>query len=134
MSEHTQRSISLALRTSYDELPLLRHVIRQTLPPLSQDQQSRYLGAVTEIAVNAIDASKRAETIRVTLVLAPRPSVTISDFGSGFDPAHPPASDSDSLGQGLTIAAASVPGIIIDSSPSGTSVTLPYPAAEQIAS
>jgi len=130
-------TICLTLPADYEELPLIRHVIRQTLAPLSRDQESRYLGAVTEIAVNAIEsvtATARQRSITLTIQLHPQPTVTIADHGLGIDASELQPAKCGNLGQGLIIAKAAVPNLSISSTDEGTIVRLPYPLPNQAAS
>jgi len=130
-------TICLTLPADYQELPLIRHVIRQTLPPLSRDQESRYLGAVTEMVVNAME-SMTATTLRpsitLTIQLHPQPTVIIEDHGPGTDSSEHRPAKYGNLGQGLIIAKAAVPDLSISSTADGTIVRLPYPVPNQASS
>jgi len=130
-------TICLTLPADYEELPLIRHVIRQTLPPLSRDQESRYLGAITEIAANAIEsvtATPLWPYISLTIQLHPQPAVIIADRGPGIDASSHKPTKYGNLGQGLIIAKAAVPNLSISSTAAGTIVRLPYPLPNQAAS
>ena len=101
-----------------------------TLHTGDADADTLFAIAVTEIATNAIEAHRRAgvdEHIVVTIDTRTR-SVTIIDFGTGLPIPHetPSPDPAATSGRGLIIARSICPGLRVDSSIRGTTVTLPY--------
>lgn len=109
---------------------LVRACIRDAASFRSDDAESSYLVAVTEIVVNAIEAS--AGSSRSS---APGGLPVVVELWSGSDArveVHDRVGSSeygtvkpDHLGAGLTIAEAFVSGLTVDTTPRGTTVRLP---------
>jgi len=117
-----------------DSLALIRLVLRRTLPDLKPDVASSYYSAVTEILTNAIHAHRDADLeapIEVGVRLEAPPAVTISDRGRGFDPTEVISGRDDFSGNGLRIATTVCPQMTIASDSNGTTVTMPFPEADE---
>ena len=121
-------TISMPPHTS--RLAQIRLVLRRSLPPRDPDDASLYYGAVTEILVNAIEAHELVGCLDPVVVDVhpdePR-GVVVRDCGPGFDPTSEIEPQSHGSGHGLRIARAVCPELSIESSASGTTVTLPFP-------
>ncbi len=123
---------TVRLSNDLETIAFARMVIRHSLPPLEEELESLFFGAFTEIVTNAIqEHTRRAIDTDVEVVISNgrHPLIEVVDSGAGFD-ADAPTSADDRLGLGLLITRSVVPGMSIESGPSGTRVSLPYPAAE----
>lgn len=124
--------VSIDLPPRIDLIPTVRLMLRRALPVMGSDNDSLYFGAVTEILANAMQAHAAIpeRPICVDVSLTGRPTVTITDFGPGFDPDDPPEPTRQDgqfgRGRGLTIARFACPDLTITSSERGTTVALPF--------
>ncbi|MEO6652478.1 MAG: ATP-binding protein [Ilumatobacteraceae bacterium] len=120
-------AIRLTMPAGLAHLSLVRACLRDTATFPSEDAESRLLLAVTEVMVNAIEASNgdradqsdRAEIV-VTIEGSPPEHVEIRDFGGAWTPS---VSKPGHLGAGLVIAEALVP-LAMTTSAEGTIVRL----------
>ncbi len=121
--------VTIEVMPDHELIPTVRLMLRRALPHLASDDDSLYFGAVTEILANAMQAHAASpdQPILVNLSLQSRPSVSVVDYGPGFDPHAARSRDQrDGRGNGLLIARSACPNMRIDSSPSGTTVLLPF--------
>lgn len=129
----------LLLPPDSTSIAVARSVIRRTVRFRNDDSESRFLTGFTDLLINAIEEHQRRgidEPIVVAAEFGQASLVSITDVGGGYT-----ASDADGLfgnparvvhtdrmperGRGVAIATLLVPGLTIDSSDSGTTVTLP---------
>ncbi len=124
---------TVRLANDVELIAFARLMLRRTLPDLDAVDEPLFFGAVTEIIANAIAANQRAqreEPIELSLHLGPEPQIVVRDNGTGFDPRSPlQHPESSGEGLGLQIAHSVCPDLSIDSSPTGTTVTIPFPVA-----
>lgn len=121
---------TLRLQPDLAAIAYARLVLRRSLPELDETADALFFGAVTEIMSNAINAQVAADplgSIAVGVCTTYPLSISITDHGTGFDPAAVPPPTGDESGFGLQIARSVCPDMTISSSGSGTTVTLPYP-------
>lgn len=128
----TNSTIRLDLPARPLSIAVGRSVIRRVVTFRNEDASSSFLVAFTEIVSNAIDEHERIDSdaaIAIEIVSGPFEHVTITDSGSGLDVADtsdPEAPEAGvERGRGLALARALVPEVRFESSPSGTTVTLP---------
>lgn len=111
-------AIRLVVPADLDHAALVRSCLRDVVEFTDDDAESRFLLAVTEVVVNAIEAARVADSattghtvpIEITITGAPSAAVEVRDGGGGLrrrmgKPGH--------LGVGLTIAEALVPDVQI---------------------
>jgi len=109
----------------------VRLILRRALPEIDETSTALYFGAVTEVATNAIEAHIDASVddpveIRVQ-GLTGSEMVEVRDRGEGFDTRAVVVPMGDDSGFGLTIARSVCPDLVIESTPRGTTVQLPFP-------
>jgi len=131
--------VEIEIPATFEHLAMVRSVLSQALGAESLLKQERLQDlrlAVSEATTNAIEAHNRAgndESVKIRVSVAKkRVEVTVVDRGTGFDPttieAHPPVTDPERLeyerGLGLTLMRRLTDDCVIESGPSGTTVTL----------
>ncbi len=113
---------------------IARSAIRRVVRFRTEDDESRYLTAFTEIVVNAIEAHERMPTddaVEVNVDLGSAPCVSVwnlaTDGPHGFMTAEADHTGdmTGERGRGLLMATALVPGIVFEESDTSVSVTLP---------
>ncbi len=119
---------SLTVPSDTANAPLVRSCLRDVIDFTDEDASSSFLIAVTEVFVNAVEASLRhtpAPPVIVEFWDAPERQVKIVDRAGGIEP----GSAAGTLGLGLTVARAFVPRLSIEPHPGGTSVVLSMESA-----
>jgi len=121
----------MALPNSLVSIAVARSVVRRVTTFASDDAQSSFLIALTEVVGNAVDEHVRlgsVDPVTMTVSYDDSDTVSVSDCGQGYD-AEPasvvPSNPSQESGRGLAIARSMVPEMAIESTGSGTTVTLP---------
>ncbi len=117
-------TIRLTMPAHLAHTSLVRACLRDSIAFATEEAESRFLLAATEVVVNAIEASidqciDAAEVV-TTIEGSPPDHVVIRD-SAGW--CSPPAPKEDHLGAGLTIAEALVP-LKLETGPDGTVVRL----------
>ena len=114
---------SLTVPSDTANAPLVRSCLRDVVNFSDEDASSSFLIAVTEVFVNAVEASlghAPAPPVIVEFWDGPERQVKIVDRAGGIEP----GSAAGTLGLGLTVARAFVPRLCIEPHPAGTSVVL----------
>lgn len=126
-----QRRFEVALPLSDVSVSIARSLMRRITTFVSDDAQSSFLIALTEVVGNAVDEHRAAgldAPIVVIVDYGDADVVQIVDRGRGMRadvrPGAPASTSSDS-GRGLALARAFVPDMTFDTSAAGTTVTLP---------
>lgn len=125
------RRFEVALPVSDIAVSIGRSLLRRITTFVSDDAESSFLIALTEVIGNAVD-EHRARGLDAPVVIVVDyddvDGVRIVDQGRGMsvdERAGAPAPVSAESGRGLALARAFVPDMTFDSSTSGTTVTLP---------
>ena len=116
----------LTVPAELEHTALVRACLRDAVTFSSSDDESRFLLAVTEIVVNAIEATAQCDgddpgSVVVTLAGSSPDVVEVRDEAGGLS-AHAPKPGH--LGAGLTIAEALVDDVHLRTDATGTTVTL----------
>lgn len=114
---------SLTVPSDVAHAPLVRSCLRDVVDFTDDDASSSFLIAVTEVFVNAVEASLRhvpPPPVTVEFWDAPEPQVRVVDRAGGIEP----GTAVGTLGLGLKVARAFVPRLAIEPHPAGTSVLL----------
>lgn len=114
---------SLTVPAEAQHASLVRACLRDLVDFPDDDAASSFLIAVTEVFVNAVQASQRqasATPVTVEIWGPPAQQVAIVDHAGGIREREP----SDTLGLGLTVARMFVPTLRIEPHATGTSVVL----------
>lgn len=135
----TAQTLKIAVPPTFEHLADVRFQIRDAVEragALAVPRLENLITIVSEGTTNAMEAHQRAgraEPVEVTLcICAAHVTVTIRDYGTGFDPsklkAHPPVTDPKRLeyerGLGVSLMQRMADDINIESSGAGTLVTL----------
>jgi len=129
--EPCERSFTVTLPNSMISIAIARSVIRRITTFESDDAQSSFLVALTEVIGNAMDEHVRmdiAEPITLSVRCDSTDVVSVSDLGAGYDMTDESSAPDDPThqsGRGLALARAFVPAMGVVSSDVGTTVTLP---------
>ena len=128
--------VAIDVPSRVEHLWIVRHVLREAVPNLYEQDDELYLGAVTESVVNAIEAHRRAEVadpVRVEVAIAGEEptSLRVRDAGGGLAQGSDP--ETGHLGVGRRIAASIVPAMTTEAVDGGTEVTLPLPEPPEAA-
>ncbi len=123
----TRPGIRLTVPSLLEHATLVRACLRDALAFRTDDDESSFLLAVTEIVINAIEASAHGADVAdrpdvvVELWGGPDPRVEVSDRagGMGRDVDKP-----DHLGAGMSIAAAFVSDLRVETDDDGTRVRI----------
>ncbi len=117
-------TIRLTMPARLAHTSLVRACLRDAVAFTTEDAESRFLLAATEVLVNAIEASNHQcvdeGEVVVTIEGSPAGHVEIRDSAGWWSPSVPKAGH---LGAGLTIAQALVP-LQLETGPDGTVVRL----------
>lgn len=125
-----ERLVHLRVPAAFEHAAAVRAIVRSVVDFGDEDEEARYLIAVTEIFTNAVRANHRhAEPppIDIGVVGDPRrdgSALTIADRCGGWDPALLGRVDRES---GLAIARAFVPALSHTPIDGGCSIALPFP-------
>ena len=125
------RGFRVALPPDDIAVSIARSMVRRITTFVSDDAESSFLVALTEVIGNAVDEHRDAKIIEAVVMVVSYDEVDVVhviDSGRGFvaDTDHlspPPVSEQS--GRGLTLARAFVPDMSFDTSESGTTVSLP---------
>ena len=125
-AEPCASTMRLTVPAELEHAALVRACLRDAVVFTSSDHESRFLLAVTEIVINAIEATGQCEVaderaVVVTLAGCPPDVVEVRDEAGGFS-SRPPKPGH--LGAGLTIAEALVEDVRVRTDALGTTVTL----------
>jgi len=127
----TTRRFEVSLPVSNVAVSIARSLIRRITTFVSDDAESSYLVALTEVIGNAVDEHGAAGLDAPILVVVDYEDadvVRVIDQGRGMseqDRARTPAETTAESGRGLALARAFVPDMTFDTSDTGTTVTLP---------
>jgi len=127
----------LELPPALVSLSISRSAVRRVVAFRDSDAESSFLVALTEIVANAVDEHTRLGIDRAVVLemrFGSDELLRVIDVGEGFSAdrrsvrsdAPEPAVDPAERGRGLALARALVPGIAIETSDTGTVVTLPF--------
>lgn len=114
---------SLTVPSEISHAALVRSCLLDVVDFDDEDAASSFLIAVTEVFVNAVQASRRrppAPPVTVEFWEAPTRRVTVVDRAGGIDT----DATTDTLGLGLRVARTFVPTLSIEANHVGTSVVL----------
>jgi len=127
----TARRFDMALPSSDIAVSIARSLVRRITTFASDDAESSFLIALTEVVGNAVD-EHRAAALATPIVNVvdydEHDVVRVVDQGRGMGAnvrSTPPPSAAAESGRGLALARAFVPDMTFDSSDAGTTVTLP---------
>lgn|GEM_PF-2305245 len=133
--EATRRFVQVSLPVDDVAVAIARAMVRRVTTFASDDAESSFLIALTEVVSNAVDEHRDAgvvDPVVMTIDYESAEVVYVTDRGRGFDDRSmlPPTGmadveETDQSGRGLALARAFVPGIKFDSDDSGTTVSLP---------
>ncbi len=105
-----------------------RAIVRRLVEFGSNDLQSSYLVAFTEVVANAIDEHQRrgiTDAITVSARYGERPAIEVADCGGGVPPTRAEPEAFAERGRGLALARAFVERLDLTVDERGTTATLP---------
>ena len=124
------RLVHLRVPAEFEHAAAVRAIVRSVVDFSNEDEEARYLIAVTEIFTNAVRANhRRAEPPPIDIGVVGDPqrdgsALTIADQCGGWNPASLGRIDRES---GLAIARAFVPALSHTPIDGGCSIALPFP-------
>lgn len=126
-----ERSFHVSLPPTDVSVAIARSMIRRIAVFASEDAESSFLVALTEVVGNAVDEHRNtgiADPVSLVVQYGNIDVVRVVDSGRGIDLIDRSTSrstTSDQSGRGLTLARAFVPGMTFDTTGNGTTVSLP---------
>jgi len=129
--DETERGFQVSLPATDIAVSIARSMVRRITTFASDDAESSFMVALTEVVGNAVDEHRTigvtAPVIMVVTYEGPE-VIRIIDAGRGIRSdveTAPPSDASDESGRGLALARAFVPDMDFSVTGSGTTVTLP---------